>query len=102
MAIKRDLAPAEAWELRDHRDNTARDFIKGYTLAQISLLDGIDTRTVKTCGRYLPIRVDDGKSLYLYKQRQLKRPYRILRIRLDEIKYIFNKKTHKKLVVEYN
>lgn len=100
MAVKRDLARAEAWELRDHRDNTSKDLIKWYTLSQLSLLDGIDTRTVKTCGRYLPIRVDDGKSVYLYKQWQLKKPYRILWIRLDEIKYIFNKKTHKKLVVE--
>ena len=100
MAVRKSIARAEAWELRDHRDNTSKDFIKWYTLAQLSLLDGIDTRTVKTCGRYLPIRVDDGKSVYLYKQGLLKKPYRILWIRLDEIKYIFNKKTHKKLVVE--
>lgn len=100
MAIAKRICRSDIWELRDHRDNTSKDLIKGYSLKQISLMDGIDTRTVKTCGKYLPIRVDDGRSLCLYRKWELKKPYKVLWIRLDEIKYIFNKKTHKKLVVE--
>ena len=100
MVIVKKIGRSDVWELRDHRDNTAKDLIKWYTLAQLSLLDGIDTRTIKTCGRYLPIRIDDGHSTYKYKKGEVKKPYRVLWVRLDEIKYIFKKKTWKKLVVE--
>ena len=100
--IKRSLPRQELWEIRDHRDNTAKDLIKGYTLSQLSFMDWKDTRTVKTSGRYLPVRIDDWQSMASYRNRWKKTPYRIVYIRLDEIRYIFNKKTGKKLVVEYN
>lgn len=102
VGIIKSLPRQELWEIRDHRDNTAKDLIKGYTASQISLMDGIDRRTVKTSGRYLPIRVDDWQSMSRFRAGNKNKPYRILYIRLDEIKYIFNKKTGKKLVVEYN
>ena len=42
------INPSDTWEIRDHRDNTSKELVKCYTLAQLSLMDGIDTRTVKT------------------------------------------------------
>ena len=65
-------------------------------------MDGIDTRTIKSSGKYLPVRIDDSQNYNRYKRGILKKPYRVLYIRLDEIKHIFNKKTRKKLTVEYN
>ena len=100
MAIAKKICRSNVWELRDHRENTCRELIKWYTLKQLSLLDGIDTRAIPKSWKYLPIRVDDGRSLCLYRKWGLKKPYKILWIRLDEIKYIFNRKTWKKLVVE--
>lgn len=102
MAIKKTLPRGELWEIRDHRDNTAQILIKAYTLSQLSLMEWKDIRTIKNSGRFLPIRVDDSQNLNRYKRWINKKPYKVLYIRLDEIKYIFNKKSGKKLVVEYN
>lgn len=102
MPVVKKIPKTEVWELRDHRDNTADLYIKGYTLAQLSVMNGQDTRTIKASGKYLPIRVDDSHNLYRYKNGIVRTPYRVLRIRLDEVKHIFNKKTGKKLTVEYN
>lgn len=100
MVIRHSLPRQELRELRDHRDNTSKDLIKAYTLSQLSLMDGIDTRTIKNSSRYLPIRVDTAQSLSRYKIGTQKKPYTVLYIRLDEIKFIFNKKSRKKLVIE--
>lgn len=100
--IRKNLPRQELWEIRNHRDETAKDLIKGYTLSQLSLLEWKDPRTIKNSSKYLPIRVDDAQSLAKYKAGNKRNPYRILYIRLDEIKFIFNKKSGKKLVVEYN
>lgn len=88
-------------EIRDHRDNTAWELIKCYTLAQLSIMDWIDTRTIKTCWRYFPVRVDNSKSLTAFKAWNQKRPYMVLWIRLDEIKDLFKKRNKgKKLTIE--
>lgn len=97
MPVMKKINPSDTWEIRDHRDNTSKDLVKCYTLAQLSLMDGIDTRTVKTSWRYLPVRVDNYRSYYLMRKGQAKKAYSIMRIRLDEIKFIFNKRTGKKL-----
>lgn len=58
MPVMKKINSTDLWEIRDHRDNTSKLYVKAYTLAQLSFLDGIDTRTIKTSGRYLPLRVD--------------------------------------------
>lgn len=102
MARRTSLQERELQQLIHHRDYTAKDLIKWYTLGQLSFLDWIDVRTVKYSWKYLPVRVDDSGAIDKYKRGLGRRPYRVLYIRLDEIKYIFNKKTGKNLVVEYN
>lgn len=102
MSIRKSLPRTELWELRDHRDNTMDQYVKCYSLAQLSIMDGKDTRTIKNSSKYLAVRIDDCHNLSRYKRGILKKPYRVLYIRLDEIKHIFNKKSGKKLVVEYN
>lgn len=100
MAVIRKISRTDAREIRDHRDNTAKDLIKCYTLSQLSIMDWIDTRTIKTSGRYLPVRIDHTQAIAQFKAWRTKKPYSIMWIRLDEIKFLFNKRTHKKLTVE--
>lgn len=100
MPIIKTLPRSDRDELRDHRDNTAKEMVKTYSLRQLSFMDGIDTRTVKTSGKYLPVRVDTGDSLYRFKRGASKKIYMVRYIRLDEIKYIFNKRTGKKLTID--
>lgn len=100
MPIMKKINKTDLQELRDHRDNTAHELVKCYTLAQISLMDWIDTRTVKTSWRYLPVRIDTWRTASDFRKGLTKKPYSIMRIRLDEIKFIFNKRTRKKLTIE--
>lgn len=100
MAIIKKIDRTDKREIRDHMENTAKDLVKCYTLSQLSLMDGIDIRTIKSSWRYLPVRIDNSKSLYAYKNWQSKKPYMVMYIRLDEVRFLFNKKTHKKLVIE--
>lgn len=88
-------------ELRDHKENTSWELIKCYTASQISFMDWIDTRTVKTCGRYLPVRVDSWPSWEKFRRGKQQKPYRVMYIRLDEIRALYNRMTGKKLVIEF-
>lgn len=100
MPVIKKLEQTDLWELRHHRDNTAKEMLKAYTLTQLSFMDGKDTRTIKTSGKYFPIRIDIWASNYRYKTWYQKNPYITLRVRLDEVKYLFNKRTGKKLTIE--
>lgn len=100
MAIVKTIDWIQLNELRDHRNNTAGDLIKCYTLSQISFMDWIDTRTVRNSSRYLPVRVDSWPSWEKFRRGKQAKPYRIMYIRLDEIKALYNKRTGNKLVVE--
>lgn len=101
MAIKKKIDKTDMREIRDHRDNTAWELIKTYTLTQISIMDWIDTRTVRTSWKYLPVRVDNSQSLSLFRAWKQKYPYRTMWIRLDEIKDLFKKRNKgKKLTIE--
>ena len=100
MAIRTKINRTDLQEIRDHRDNTAKDLVKCYTLAQISFMDWIDTRTVKSSWKYLPVRIDTWQAMAWFKAWRLKKPYSVMRIRLDEIRFLFNKRTHKKLCIE--
>lgn len=98
--IRRDLSPSQLFELTHHRDNTLWDLIKCYTKAQLSFMDWVDLSTIGKSKRYLPVRVDSGMASLKYKKWEQKRPYRVLRIRLDEIKALYNKRTGHRLSVE--
>lgn len=101
MPIMKKIDKTDMREIRDHRDNTAWELIKTYTLTQISIMDWIDTRTVRTSWRYLPVRVDNCQSLSNFKAWKQKKPYKIMWIRLDEIKDLFKKRNKgKKLAIE--
>lgn len=101
MPIMKKIDKTDMRELRDHRDNTSKDFVKCYTLAQLSFMDWIDTRTIKTSGRYLPVRVDTWVKLYDFKNGRCKKPYSVMRIRMDEVKFLFSKRNKgKKLTTE--
>lgn len=100
MPVVKKINSTDLWELRNHRDNTAKEMLKAYTISQVSFMDGKDTRTIKASGKYFPIRVDTWQALAQYKAGDKKNPYMILRVRLDEIKYLFNKRTGKKLTIE--
>lgn len=101
MPIIKKINRTDLQELRDHRDNTSKDLVKCYTLTQISLMDWIDTRTVKTSWRYLPVRIDTWRTASDFRKGLTKKPYSIMWIRLDEIKFIFSKRNKwKKLTIE--
>lgn len=97
MAITKRINQTDLNEIKDHLRNTAKDLVKGYTISQLSLMDWIDTRAVKKSWKYIPIRVDTATSKYYYETRKSNKPYMTFRIRLDEIKYLFNKRTWKHL-----
>lgn len=65
-------------------------------------MDGKDTRTIKNSPKYLAVRVDDSHNFYKWRTGVNKTPYRVLYIRMDEVKNLFQKKSGKKIVVEYN
>ena len=48
MAIIKKIDRTDKREIRDHMENTAKDLVKCYTLSQLSLMDGIDIRTIKS------------------------------------------------------
>ena len=101
MPIVKKINRTDLQELRDHRDNTLGELVKCYTLSQISFMDWIDTRTVKTSWRYLPVRIDTWISLSYFKKWLLKKPYSVMWIRLDEVRDLFKKRNNgKKLTIE--
>lgn len=100
MAVKKKLSEPQMFELKDHRENTAKTLIKCYTVAQLSYMDWVDEKTVKTSKRYLPVRVDSWPALYRYRVGENTKPYRVMYIRVDEIRYIYHRKTGNKLEIE--
>jgi hypothetical protein len=90
--VVKKINNTDLWEIRHHMENTSKDLVKWYTLGQLSLMDWITPEKIKSSNKYLPIRVDTAQSLLYYKNWTAKKPYMILWIRLDEIKYIFNKR----------
>jgi hypothetical protein len=102
MAIKTSLTPSLLFELKDHRDNTMWNLIKCYTAVQLSYMDWIDERTVKTSKKYLPVRIDSWPAMDKYRRWKQTKPYRIMYIRLDEIRALYKKRTGNTLEIEIN
>ena len=100
MAIKTSLTPSLLFELKDHRDNTMWNLIKCYTAVQLSYMDWIDERTVKTSKKYLPVRVDSWPAMDKFRRWKQTKPYRIMYIRLDEIRALYKKRTGNTLEIE--
>lgn len=100
VSVKRELSEPQLFELKDHRDNTAWELIKCYSIAQLSFMDWVSQQTVKHSNKYLPVRVDSWPALYRYKTGENSKPYRVMYIRLDEIRALYNKRTWNKLSIE--
>lgn len=100
MTIKKELSDAQLFELKDHRDNTMWTLIKVYTPAQLSFMDNIDQVSVKTSKKYLPVRVDSWPAVDRYRRWEQSKPYRVMYIRLDEIRALYHKKTGNRLEIE--
>lgn len=100
MAIKTSLTPSLLFELKDHRDNTMWNLIKCYTAVQLSYMDWIDERTVKTSKKYLPVRIDSWPAMDKFRRWKQTKPYRIMYIRLDEIRALYKKRTGNTLEIE--
>lgn len=96
------LSDAQLFELKDHRDNTMWDLIKCYTATQLSYMDWIDQTTIKRNKRYLPVRVDSWPAMDKYRRWLQRKPYRIMYIRLDEIRALYKKRTGNTLEIEIN
>ena len=96
MATKKHLPQKEIDEIMNHLEATADTMVKWYTLSQLAALDGVDTRTVRNSGKYIPVRIDTHIARREFRNRwKKKKPYSIRRIRVDEIKFIFNKRNRK-------
>ena len=100
MTIKRELSDSQIFELRDHRDNTSWDLVKCYTAAQLSYMDNVDQVVVKRSKKYLPVRVDSWPAMDKYRHGQQRKPYRVMYIRLDEIRALYHKRTGNTLAIE--
>lgn len=100
MTIKRKLWDTQLWELKDHRDNTAWECLKAYTPAQLSFMDSVDQVVVKKSKRYLPIRIDSWPAMDRYRRWQQEKPYRIMYVRIDEIRALYHRRTGNKLEIE--
>lgn len=101
MPVKKSLSEWQLFELRDHRDNTAWDLIKCYSIAQLSYMDWVAEDTVKRCPKkYLPVRVDSWPAMDRYRRWQQTKPYRIMYIRLDEIRALYRRRTGNTLEIE--
>lgn len=100
-SIKKSISEAQLFELRDHRDNTVWELVKVYTASQLSYIDHISEDTVKRSKKYLPVRVDSWPAMDRYRHWQQKKPYRVMYIRLDEIRALYKKRTGNTLAIEF-
>ena len=88
-------------EIIDHLYNTSHELIKCYDIKQLSLIEWKAPQYIKNDPRFLPVRIDTARARNQNRAGQFRKCYSIKYIRLDEIKHIFNRKTWRKLVVEY-
>ena len=99
MAIYKELSENEELALKDHKMHTEWELIKCYTLKQLSYIEGIDSRTIKKSPKYLPVRVDDYRSLFYYNKWETNKPYSLKYIRVEEIENILSKKLGYKIIL---
>lgn len=100
-SIKKSISDTQLFELRDHRDNTAWELIKCYTASQLSFMDHVSEDTVRrNCKKYLPVRVDSWPAIDRFRRWLQAKPYRVMYIRLDEIRALYHKRTGNTLEIE--
>lgn len=100
MGVRKSINQTDLWEILDHRDNTAWEMIKCYTLSQLSIMDWKDIRAIRKSWNYLPVRIDTWTALYKFKKWECERPYMTFWIRMDEIKDLFKKRNKGKKLTE--
>lgn len=101
MPVKKSISDTQLFELRDHRDNTAWELIKCYTVSQLSYMDWVAEDTVRrNWKKYLPVRVDSWPAMDRFRRWEQAKPYRIMYIRLDEIRALYHKRTGNTLAIE--
>lgn len=101
MVVRKSINQTDLWAIKNHLESTAWEMIKWYTLAQLSLMDWRDTRTIRNSWDYLPVRVDNNNSFFCYRKWLQAKPYKTLYVRMDEIKQIFTKRNKgKRLITE--
>lgn len=100
-SIKKSISDTQLFELRDHRDNTAWELIKCYTASQLSFMDHVSEDTVRrNWKKYLPVRVDSWPAIDRFRRWLQEKPYRIMYIRVDEIRALYHKRTGNTLEIE--
>ena len=100
MAMKKNLPQRDIDSITDHLSYTSWFMVMWYNLSQLSALDWVDTRTVKRSGKYIPVRFDTCHARRERGNREAKRPYSVRRVRIDEIKHIYNKRNRRKRLEE--
>lgn len=88
-------------EIIDHVYNTSHELIKCYDIKQLALIEWKNVQSIKKDPRFLPVRIDTSMARTKQKMWANRNCYTTKRIRLDEIKHIYNKRTWRKLVVEF-
>ena len=86
--------------IKDHLTATAGVMVKCYTLRQLAFLDWVTPATVRHSWKYMPVRFDNRMSRADYFRWKFKRPYAVKWIRVDEIKYIYNRRNKRHKLVE--
>lgn len=88
-------------EIKHHLENTAWILIKVYNKKQLAKMDWIGQLQIdKHPEKYLPVRLDNKNRAFLYYTPwyKAKKPYSVWYIRLDEIAWIYKKRTWKTLI----
>lgn len=84
----------------NHLTVTAETHVKCYTLRQLAFLDWKTSAYVRNSWKYIPVRFDNRMSRADYNRGKFKKPYAVKWIRVDEIKYIYNKRNKRHILVE--
>lgn len=88
-------------EIKHHLENTAWILVKVYNKTQLSKMDGIRiTQIDKHPEKYLPVRIDKRDQHFKFYNTwyTAKKPYWIWYIRIDEIQWLYKKRTGKTLI----
>ena len=85
--------------LRDHIENSRDKMIKGYTLAQLQVMEWIGLGAVKNriSKKFIPVRFDHALKIDAYRRWKSPVPYSVKYIRLDELLSYLQRASGKKV-----
>lgn len=100
--IKTTLPQREIETIRNHLETTAWSLVMCYTQAQLAALDWVSTSVIRHSGKYMPVRFDNRMARRDFHHRNdwRRKPYTIKRIRVDEIKFVYNRRNKRHKLVE--